>query len=418
VPPPKSTLRLERRRDGQLWALTEDRECPVRVSRCFPWSEPNRFISLRDFDDEEAALVSEVSDLDEDSRAMLEQALAEAGFVLTIERIESIDEEIEIRCWRVRTRSGRRYAGPAQPEAALGLRRLGARPGPSLFAIGRGGREARLFGGTAGFMTKRDDAGRRAVALTIAGSDSGGGAGIQADLKTFHRFGVFGTSALTLVTAQNTVGVRDVQLLSPRLVASQIAAVAEDFDVRAAKTGALGSAELIEAVAGAIARHRIPNLVVDPVMVSKHGEALLARDAVDALRRQLLPRAALVTPNLHEAAALLGENVENEDQMRDAARALRDTGAAAVLIKGGHLTGGEAVDVFYDGTDFMRLAAPRIDTPHTHGTGCTYSAAVVALLARGEPLGQAIRQAKDFITRAIANAPGLGKGHGPLDHWA
>jgi hydroxymethylpyrimidine/phosphomethylpyrimidine kinase len=267
-------------------------------------------------------------------------------------------------------------------------------------------------------MTKRDDAGRRAVALTIAGSDSGGGAGIQADLKTFHRFGVFGTSAVTLVTAQNSVGVRDVQLLSPRLVANQIAAVAEDFDVRAAKTGALGSAELIEAVAGAIARHRIPNLVVDPVMVSKHGEALLARDAVDALRRQLLPRAALVTPNLHEAAALLGENVENEDQMRDAARALRDTGAAAVLIKGGHLTGGEAVDVFYDGTDFMRLAAPRIDTPHTHGTGCTYSAAVVALLARGEPLGQAIRQAKDFITRAIANAPGLGKGHGPLDHWA
>jgi hydroxymethylpyrimidine/phosphomethylpyrimidine kinase len=267
-------------------------------------------------------------------------------------------------------------------------------------------------------MTKRDDARRRAVALTIAGSDSGGGAGIQADLKTFHRFGVFGTSAVTLVTAQNSVGVRDVQLLSPRLVANQIAAVAEDFDVRAAKTGALGSAELIEAVAGAIARHRIPNLVVDPVMVSKHGEALLARDAVDALRRQLLPRAALVTPNLHEAAALLGENVENEDQMRDAARALRDTGAAAVLIKGGHLTGGEAVDVFYDGTDFMRLAAPRIDTPHTHGTGCTYSAAVVALLARGEPLGQAIRQAKDFITRAIANAPGLGKGHGPLDHWA
>jgi hydroxymethylpyrimidine/phosphomethylpyrimidine kinase len=267
-------------------------------------------------------------------------------------------------------------------------------------------------------MTKRDHARRRAVALTIAGSDSGGGAGIQADLKTFHRCGVFCTSALTLVTAQNSVGVRDVQLLSPRLVASQIAAVAEDFDVRAAKTGALGSAELIEAVAGSIAHHRIPSLVVDPVMVSKHGEALLAGDAVDALRRHLLPKAALVTPNLHEAAALLGRNVENEDQMRDAARALRDTGVAAVLIKGGHLAGGEAVDVFYDGTDFVRLAAPRIDTPHTHGTGCTYSAAIAALLARGEPLGEAIRQAKDFVTRAIENAPGLGKGHGPLDHWA
>lgn len=267
-------------------------------------------------------------------------------------------------------------------------------------------------------MTKQDDAGRRAVALTIAGSDSGGGAGIQADLKTFHRFGVFGTSALTLITAQNTVGVRDVHLLSPQLVASQIAAVADDFDVRAAKTGALGSAELIEAVASSIGSYRIPNLVVDPVMISKHGDALLADDAVDALRRHVLPNATLLTPNLYEAAALVGKTVENEDQMRDAARALRDTGAAAVLIKGGHLAGGEAVDVFYDGADFVRLAAPRIDTPHTHGTGCTYSAAIAALLARGEPLGEAIRQAKDFITRAIKNAPGLGKGHGPLDHWA
>ncbi|UCE87011.1 MAG: bifunctional hydroxymethylpyrimidine kinase/phosphomethylpyrimidine kinase, partial [Deltaproteobacteria bacterium] len=236
-------------------------------------------------------------------------------------------------------------------------------------------------------MTKRNEGGgRRAVALTIAGSDSGGGAGIQADLKTFHRFGVFGTSALTLVTAQNSVGVRELQRLPPALVARQIDAVAEDFDLRAAKTGALGSAEVIEAVACAVERHRIPNLVVDPVMISKHGDALLPEDAVEALRREILPRAALLTPNLHEAAALLGARVETESEMRDAARALRELGPAAVLVKGGHRAGDEAVDLFYDGAAFVRLAAPRVDTPHTHGTGCTYSAAITALLARGEPL--------------------------------
>ena len=256
------------------------------------------------------------------------------------------------------------------------------------------------------------------IALTIAGSDSGGGAGIQADLKTFHHFGVYGTSALTLITAQNTVAVREVHLLPPELVAKQIEVVAGDFELCAAKTGALGSRELIEAVAACVAEHAIPNLVVDPVMISKHGDPLLPKGAVDALKRRLFPNAALVTPNLHEAAALLGDAVENEDQMREAARAVRDLGAAAVLVKGGQLRGKEAVDLFYDGAEFVRLAAPRIDTPHTHGTGCTYSAAITALLARGETLVDAVRQAKDFISRAIASAPGLGHGRGPVNHWA
>lgn len=256
------------------------------------------------------------------------------------------------------------------------------------------------------------------VALTIAGSDSGGGAGIQADLKTFHHFGVYGTSALTLITAQNTVGVREVHLLPPELVAAQIEAVAGDFELRAAKTGALGSEELIEAVATGAAEHAIPNLVVDPVMISKHGDPLLPKGAVDTLERRLFPLAALVTPNLREAAELLGAPVENEDRMRDAARAVCDLGAAAVLVKGGHLPGEEAVDLFYDGAEFLRLAAPRLDTPHTHGTGCTCSAAIAALLARGETLVDAVRQAKDFLSRAIGSAPGLGRGHGPVNHWA
>jgi hydroxymethylpyrimidine/phosphomethylpyrimidine kinase len=256
------------------------------------------------------------------------------------------------------------------------------------------------------------------IALTIAGSDSGGGAGIQADLKTFHRFGVYGTSALTLITAQNTLGVRELHLLRPELVAKQIEVVVGDFELCAAKTGALGSEELIEAVAAGVEEHAIPNLVVDPVMISKHGDPLLAKGAIDALQRRLLPRAALVTPNLCEAAELLGGPVESEEQMQDAARAVCDLGAAAVLVKGGQLPGEEAVDLFYDGAAFVRLAAPRIDTPHTHGTGCTYSAAITALLARGETLVDAVRQAKDFISRAIASAPGLGHGHGPVDHWA
>jgi hydroxymethylpyrimidine/phosphomethylpyrimidine kinase len=256
------------------------------------------------------------------------------------------------------------------------------------------------------------------IALTIAGSDSGGGAGIQADLKTFQRFGVYGTSALTLITAQNTVGIRELYLLPPELVAKQIAAVVEDLDVAAAKTGALGSDELIGAVATAVKEHAIPNLVVDPVMISKSGELLLPERAVEALKRRLFPMAVLVTPNLHEAALLLGGSVETEEGMRDAARAVCALGAAAVLVKGGRLPGDEAVDLLYDGAQFVRLPAPRIDSRHTHGTGCTYSAAITALLARGEALADAVHQAKDFVSRAIATAPGLGGGSGPINHWA
>jgi hydroxymethylpyrimidine/phosphomethylpyrimidine kinase len=218
------------------------------------------------------------------------------------------------------------------------------------------------------------------------------------------------------VTAQNTLGVRGVELLSPEFVDQQVAAVAEGFEARAAKTGALGSAEVVEAVAAAIAAHAFPNLVVDPVMISKHGDPLLAPEASDALKTRLLPRASLVTPNLHEAAGLLGRAVGSEAEMRDAARAVCDLGAGAALVKGGHLPGGNAVDVLYDGSEFVHLAAPRIETRHTHGTGCTYSAAITALLARGGTLVAAVREAKRFISRAIAAAPGIGHGYGPVDH--
>ncbi len=229
---------------------------------------------------------------------------------------------------------------------------------------------------------------------------------------------MYGTSALTLVTAQNTIGVQEIYPLPSDLVRKQIAAVAEDFELSAAKTGALGCVELVEAVAVAVDEHAIPNIVVDPVMISKHGAPLLAHEAVDALKQQLIPKATLITPNLHEVAALLGSTVDSEERMRDAARALYDLGAAAVLVKGGHLPGHEAVDLLFDGSEFERLPAARIDTQATHGTGCTHSAAITALLARGETLVEAVRQAKDFITRAISSAPGLGHGHGPVNHWA
>ena len=202
------------------------------------------------------------------------------------------------------------------------------------------------------------------------------------------------------------------------MVGQQIAAVAEDLPIHAAKTGALGSADIIAMVAKAVEHYTIPNLIVDPVMVSKHGDSLLTKDAVEALKRLLMPKALLITPNLEEASALSGLSVKDEASMREAARALRELGGQAVLLKGGHLSGKEAVDLLYYEGEFTRLSAPRIDTPHTHGTGCTYSAAITALLARGEPLIEAVRQAKDFVTRAIRGAPGLGHGRGPLSHWA
>jgi hydroxymethylpyrimidine/phosphomethylpyrimidine kinase len=249
------------------------------------------------------------------------------------------------------------------------------------------------------------------IALTIAGSDPSGGAGIQADLKTFHQFGVYGEAVITLVTVQNTRRVSRVEVMPPTLVTEQIEAVLEDIRPGAAKTGALGSAEVVRAVARAAATFDFP-LVVDPVMISKHGAALIADEAREALLQELIPRAYLVTPNIHEAEALTGTAV-----VRDAAERLHRLGAQHVLLKGGHSTG-PATDVLLTGNEFVDLTAARIETPHTHGTGCTYAAAITAELAKGVPLVTAIRRAKRFITDAIETNPGLGGGAGPVNHWA
>ena len=254
------------------------------------------------------------------------------------------------------------------------------------------------------------------IALTIAGSDPSGGAGIQADLKTFHQFGVYGEAVVTLLTVQNTVRVSRVVVMPPALVAEQLAAVLEDIPPAAAKTGALGSAEMVEAVARAAADFPFP-LVVDPVMVSKHGLSLLPDTAVSAIRELLLPRAFLITPNVPEAEALTGVSIHNLEDMRRAACRLRELGAHAVLIKGGHLEG-DATDLLFHGEQWHEFPAPRVATPHTHGTGCTYSAAITAALALGLPLPGAVALAKRFIHRAILTNPGLGKGSGPVNHHA
>lgn len=255
-----------------------------------------------------------------------------------------------------------------------------------------------------------------AVALTIAGSDPSGGAGLQADLKTFHQFGVYGEAVVTLVTVQNTLRVSRVECLPAELVTEQIRAVLEDIRPQAAKTGALGNRAIVEAVAEAAAEFDFP-LVVDPVLISKHGAPLLADDARAALLERLLPRAALVTPNLREAAALAGFPVEDVATMRRAAEAIRALGAGAVLIKGGHLRA-SATDVLLANGRFYEFPAPRIETPHTHGTGCTYSAAIAACLARGLELPAAVQAAKAYITEAIRSNPGLGRGAGPVNHHA
>lgn len=252
------------------------------------------------------------------------------------------------------------------------------------------------------------------VALTVAGSDPSGGAGIQADLKTFHQFQVYGTSVLTLITVQNTESVRRVELLDPELVGQQMEAVLSDIPPGAMKTGALGSAAIIRAVASLAGA---APLVVDPVMISKHGAPLIAAEAVDALRLHLFPKAKLITPNLHEAAALTGLVVETEEQMVAAGSRLLDMGPEAVLVKGGHLAG-LASDVLLTATSVNWFSSERTQTPHTHGTGCTYSAAITALLARGDSLQVAVGKAKRFITTAIRTNPGLGHGHGPVNHFS
>jgi hydroxymethylpyrimidine/phosphomethylpyrimidine kinase len=252
------------------------------------------------------------------------------------------------------------------------------------------------------------------VALTIAGSDPSGGAGIQADLKTFHQFGVYGMSVVTLLTVQNTRSVRAVERMDPALVDAQLEAVLEDIPPAAAKTGALGDRDIIAVVARRLAACRFP-LVVDPVMISKHGHPLLEESAQAALIELLLPVCCLVTPNLQEASVLAGINVQDPASMETAARRIAARGAAAVLVKGGHLAG-DALDVLFHDGGFHRFRAPRVETRHTHGTGCTYSAAITAGLAQNLPLVQAVANAKRFITLAIQSNPGLGRGCGPVNH--
>ncbi|WP_419167360.1 bifunctional hydroxymethylpyrimidine kinase/phosphomethylpyrimidine kinase [Candidatus Palauibacter sp.] len=257
----------------------------------------------------------------------------------------------------------------------------------------------------------------RATALTIAGSDSGGGAGIQADLKTFHTFGVFGTSAVTAVTAQNTIGVQAVQALDPPIVRRQIESVRADLPPAAAKTGMLANADIVRAVVAGLHGFEAP-LVVDPVMVATSGDRLLYPAAVDAILEELLPLAALVTPNLPEAEILAGQPVRTEADMSAAAAAILARGAGAVLVKGGHLAGDEVVDLFRNGEGKRVWRTPRVPTTETHGTGCTLSAAITAGLASGIALEPAIERGLAFTHAAIAQAPGLGSGRGPLDHWA
>lgn len=254
------------------------------------------------------------------------------------------------------------------------------------------------------------------VALTIAGSDSSGGAGIQADLKTFQAIGVYGASAITAITAQNTLGVRAVQEIDPAVVGAQIDAVVDDAGVDGVKTGMLSSAAIIATVAERVRHWGLQRmLVVDPVMVATSGTRLLREDAVQTLIERLLPLTAVLTPNVPEAEALVGRALRTEEDVRQAAREIVAMGPRAVVMKGGHLPG-EPVDLLYDGTAFYRFTAARIETTSTHGTGCTFSAAIAAYLAQGEGLPAAVGKAKAYVTAAIQQARPLGGGHGPVNH--
>ncbi len=255
------------------------------------------------------------------------------------------------------------------------------------------------------------------IALTIAGSDSGGGAGLQADLKTFHQLGVFGTTVVTAVTAQNTRGVTSWEPVSPKLIAAQVDAVAADLMPHALKSGMLGTAANAAAVADAIARHQLPNYVLDPVMVATSGDRLLDADAERVVSDRLVPLATLVTPNLDEAEVLTGFDVRTTEAMERAAFTLIDRGARGALVTGGHLEGDTVVNVLVAGDVPRFYSRPRIATTSTHGTGCTLSAAIAAGLALGLPLEQAVSDALDFVHRAIESAPRLGSGHGPLNHF-
>jgi len=253
-------------------------------------------------------------------------------------------------------------------------------------------------------------------AMTIAGSDSGGGAGIQADLKTFSALGVYGSSTLTAITAQNTVGVTMVHEIPIDIIVAQIDAVLSDIGADAVKTGMLASSAIVETVAEEMERHQVSRLVVDPVMVAKSGDRLLREDAVEALRTRLIPLAAVVTPNIPEAEALTGLKIETDEDIRRAAEAIVRLGARAVVVKGGHLVG-PATDLFYDGARFQEFSAPRIDTVNTHGTGCTFASAVAAGLAQGLEVVESVELAKDYVTEAIRRSFPVGRGHGPLHHF-
>ncbi|WP_233004865.1 bifunctional hydroxymethylpyrimidine kinase/phosphomethylpyrimidine kinase [Exiguobacterium aurantiacum] len=258
----------------------------------------------------------------------------------------------------------------------------------------------------------------RPQVLTIAGSDSGGGAGIQADLKTFQELGVFGTSVLTAVTAQNTRGVHGVEAVSPELITQQLDAIGSDFSIAACKTGMLFDASRIEAVATGVKRHVFNRLIVDPVMIAKGGAPLLQDTAVDALKTSLLPLATVVTPNVPEAEVLTGLTIRSFNDRLEAARRMLAYGVRAVILKGGHLEGESAEDLIMTESEVFLLSAPRIQTSDTHGTGCTFSAALTAEIAKGRSIMEAAVTAKRFIQSAITHGLEIGAGHGPTNHWA
>jgi len=255
------------------------------------------------------------------------------------------------------------------------------------------------------------------TALTIAGSDSGAGAGIQADLKTFAAHGVYGTTAITAVTAQNTLGVACFEALSADLVTAQIEAVASDIGVHAAKTGMLPNAAIVESVAAAVLDLEIPLLVIDPVMVAKSGDRLIDDEAVAAMKSELLRRAFLVTPNIPEAEILANMRITSDQDRHEAARRIVKHGASAVIIKGGHYASAQIQDLFYDGHRFTDFTAPRVEGRNTHGTGCTFAAAITAHLARGASLEEAIPAAQEYVAGGIREGLAIGKGHGPLHHF-
>lgn len=254
------------------------------------------------------------------------------------------------------------------------------------------------------------------TALTIAGSDSGGGAGIQADIKTFSALGVFGMSAITAITSQNTVEVRSVQLIDLNIINDQVAAVMEDIGSDAVKIGMLATPDIIQTVARCLKKYKPKHIVLDPVMISKGGHRLIEEDTMHELKSTLIPLASLVTPNIPEAEVLANMPIHNEPDMYEACRMIKKLGPQAVLIKGGHLPGSPN-DLYYDGQTFQLFRGERIETKNVHGTGCTLSAAIAALLAKGKEMPTAIDEAKDYITNAIANSLDIGQGHGPTHHF-